>query len=225
MGWTQVTGYKLQWTAVKKKGPAKIFWSSPEDPIRDHANTPTFFHTHKIINTRPKRRGERPNQHVHLDWDNAIGPTQKKTWSIFLSPTLFKHTHKTREKTQHIQGENKKKDFLIEELTGDGWSPGNIGYGYSRKSNNKSQHTPPQKKNNNKKRDPRYFSLYIHWEHLQSNLEGGGKKKRFGCFFPLHFSFTSLAIYFSVIAVHRGRHVESKKKKERLFLYLCALLA
>jgi hypothetical protein len=156
----------------KKKGPAKIFWSSPEDPIRDHANTPTFFHIHKkIINTRPKRRGERPNQHVHLDWDNAIGPTQKRLDRYFSLPHFPntntkrerektpKHKHKTRERknTTHSRRKFKKKDFLIEELTGDGWSPGNIGYGYSRKSNNKSQHTPPQKNNNNKKRDPRYF--------------------------------------------------------------------
>ena len=79
--------------------------------MRDHANTPTFFHTHKIINTRPKRRGERPNQHVHLDWDNAIGPTQKDLIDISLSHTFQTQTQneREREKTQHIQGENKIK--------------------------------------------------------------------------------------------------------------------
>jgi hypothetical protein len=40
-------------------------------------------------------------------------------------------------------------------------------------------------------------------------------------FFSLHFSFTSLAIYFSVIAVYRGRHVESKEKRKGCF-YICA---
>jgi hypothetical protein len=144
----------------KKKGPPKYFGRAQRI---QYATTPIrrpFFHIHKkIINTRPKRRGERPNQHVHLDWDNAIGPTQKRLDRYFSLPHFPNtNTKREREKTQHIQGENKKKkDFLIEELTGDGWSPGNIGYGYSRKSNNKSQHTPPQKNNNNKKRDPRYF--------------------------------------------------------------------
>lgn len=77
-----------------------------------------------------------------------------------------------------------------------------------------SQTTSHNTKNNNIiiKKDPRFYFPISLWEHLQSNLEGGGKKNVLTVFFP-HF-FTSLAIYFTVIAI--------KAKKRKGCFYICA---
>lgn len=81
-----------------------------------------------------------------------------------------------------------------------------------------SQTTSHNTKNNNIiiKKDPRFYFPISLWEHLQSNLGGGGKKKRFDCFFSSLFYITCDLFHCNC---HKG------EKKERLFLHLCALLA
>jgi hypothetical protein len=78
-----------------------------------------------------------------------------------------------------------------------------------------SQTTSHNTKNNKKKRSA-FLLSYFTMGTSAKQFRRRRKKKRFDCFFP-HF-FTSLAIYFSVIAI-------KAKKKERLFLHFCALLA